>query len=52
MRSILEDVMLDIMYKIPDQQDISKCIIDKNCISTKKPTLTKKKPRKKAEAAT
>lgn len=52
LRSILEDVMLDSMYEIPDQQDISKCIIDKNCISTKKPTLTKKKPRKKAEAAT
>lgn len=50
LRSILEDVMLDIMYEIPNRQDISKCIIDKNCISTKKPTLTKKKPRKKAGA--
>lgn len=52
LRSVLEDVMLNIMYEIPDRQDISKCIIDKNCISTKKPTLTKKKPRKKADAAT
>ena len=52
LRSILEDVMLDSMYEIPDMRDISKCIIDKNCISTKKPTLTKKKPRKKADAAT
>lgn len=48
LRSILEDVMLDIMYNIPDKKDsISKCIITEECIQTGKPTIIKKRQRKK-----
>lgn len=39
LRSILEDVMLEIMYEIPSQKDIAECIIRKDCIVTRaKPT--------------
>ena len=33
LRSILEEMMLDIMYQVPSQQDIAKCIITKECIT-------------------
>lgn len=39
LRSILEDVMVDVMFELPDDDTISKCIITKECISTKKPFL-------------
>ena len=32
LRSILEDVMLEIMYEIPSQKDIAECVINKECI--------------------
>lgn len=51
LRSILEDVMLDVMYTIPDQKDtISKCIITKESIATKQPKIIKKRQRKKKAA--
>lgn len=44
LRSILEDVMLEVMYDIPDQKNsISKCIITKECIATKQPKIIKKR---------
>ena len=49
LRSILEDIMLDIMYELPDLDDISKCIVTKESISTKKPMLIKKRTRKITE---
>lgn len=36
LRTILEDVMLDIMYDLPDKQNIGECIITKDAIKTKK----------------
>ncbi|MFC4804444.1 ATP-dependent Clp protease ATP-binding subunit ClpX [Filifactor villosus] len=33
LRSILEEVMLDIMYEIPSRQDIEKVILTKECIT-------------------
>ena len=30
--SIIEGVMMDIMYDIPSRSDVAKCIITKNCI--------------------
>lgn len=49
LRSILEDVMLDVMYDIPDRKDmISKCIITKESIETKQPKVIKKRQRRKA----
>jgi len=39
LRGIMEDVMLDIMYDVPSDKDIKKCIVDENCIKTGVPTL-------------
>jgi len=36
LRSILENIMLDIMYKIPSKENISTCIITKEVITEKK----------------
>lgn len=47
LRSILEDVMLDIMYHLPDMDDIKECIITKDSI-TKEPVLVRKRGKKKA----
>lgn len=52
LRSIIEKVMLDIMYTLPDKKDtVSKCIITKESIQTKKPVITKKRQRKKSMAS-
>jgi len=48
LRAIMEEVMLNIMYDIPDQKNtISKCIITKECIQTKQPIIVKKRQKKK-----
>jgi ATP-dependent Clp protease ATP-binding subunit ClpX len=39
LRSILEDILLDVMFEIPSQKTIEKVIIDKNCVDGAKPTL-------------
>lgn len=39
LRTILEDVLMDIMYKLPDMENISECIITKETLSTKIPVL-------------
>lgn len=41
LRTILEDVLMDIMFDIPAMEHISKCIITKDTLSTKIPVLTK-----------
>lgn len=49
LRSILEDIMLDVMYEIPSQKDISECFVSEDAI------LNKEKPiivyEKKVESA-
>ena len=43
LRSILEDVMLNIMYELPDKKEhISRCIITKESIKTKEPVIIQK----------
>lgn len=42
LRTILEDVLLPIMYDLPEQS-ISECIITKNTIHTKIPTIVTKR---------
>jgi ATP-dependent Clp protease ATP-binding subunit ClpX len=38
LRSIIEDVMLDIMFQLPGRQNVSKCIITRDTIlKTKEP---------------
>ncbi|MBR2751070.1 MAG: ATP-dependent protease ATP-binding subunit ClpX [Clostridiales bacterium] len=48
LRAILEDLMMDIMYDVPSQQDAVKCIVTKECVTeNKKPELIKgSKPKK------
>lgn len=49
LRSIIEEVMLDIMYTLPDNKDtVSKCVITKESIKTKEPGIIKKRQRRKA----
>jgi ATP-dependent Clp protease ATP-binding subunit ClpX len=56
LRSIIEEVMLDIMYEIPNRDDIEKCVITKETIENKgEPTLVlsdrKKKSRSKKSSS-
>jgi ATP-dependent Clp protease ATP-binding subunit ClpX len=53
LRSILEDIMLDIMYDIPSQQDITKCVVTKDTILNKeKPiVMSMERQKKKEESA-
>ena len=46
LRGILEDLMLDIMFDLPDCKDISKCIIRAETLKTGQPVLIKKRTRK------
>ena len=39
LRSVVEQIMLDIMYEIPKQKNIEKIIITKECINTNSPTI-------------
>jgi len=52
LRAILEEVMLDVMFDIPSEKTVEKCIIHKDCIlNNKAPELIfneNKKPLKKA----
>jgi len=44
LRSIIEEIMRNVMYDIPSTKDVSKCIIDEACIREgKEPTLIFKK---------
>ncbi len=48
LRAILEELMMDIMYDVPSQQDAVKCIVHKECVTEgKTPELIKgAKPKK------
>ncbi len=51
LRGILEDMMLDIMYNLPEKKEtISKCIITDECVETKQPTIVKKRQKRKNPA--
>lgn len=43
LRSILEEIMLDIMYEIPSEKDITKCIISKETIINGRPEIFRAK---------
>ncbi|WP_347488095.1 ATP-dependent Clp protease ATP-binding subunit ClpX [Desulfoscipio sp. XC116] len=50
LRSILEDIMLEIMYDVPSRQDIAKCVITKDTILNKeKPIVISMERKKKKE---
>ena len=47
LRLILEDIMLDVMYEIPSQEDVEECIISKeSVVRGTKPKIRYKKSRK------
>ncbi|NQT95675.1 MAG: ATP-dependent Clp protease ATP-binding subunit ClpX [Candidatus Omnitrophica bacterium] len=51
LRSILEDAMLDVMYEMPSQSEVSECVVTGECIRNKeKPELIRKPPKKKKVA--
>ena len=40
LRSVIEGLMLDIMYDLPDMKDVKRCIINSSCLTKKaKPIL-------------
>lgn len=47
LRSVLEEIMLEIMYDMPGRKDISKCIITADSIKSGKPCIIKKRARKR-----
>ncbi|MFH0990266.1 MAG: ATP-dependent Clp protease ATP-binding subunit ClpX [bacterium] len=48
LRSIIEDIMLDIMYQLPSRQNVSKCIITKETIIKSKEPIYLYEERKSA----
>ena len=56
LRTILEDIMLDIMYDIPSDPTIEKVVVTKGCVEkTEKPEITRNeniKPVKKTASKT
>lgn len=52
LRSILEEVMLDVMYDIPSRDDIAKCIVTRETIEKKEPPRIIALDRKKKKEET
>ena len=52
LRSILEDIMLDVMYDTPSREDIAKCIITQETIQKKEPPRIIALDRKKKKEET
>ncbi len=51
LRAIIENIMLDVMYKVPDEKDLFKCIITKEVVNTKADAkFIKSKPSQKASS--
>jgi ATP-dependent Clp protease ATP-binding subunit ClpX len=48
LRSIVEDMMLDIMYDLPDKKDVEKCIVTKDVIIKRAEPIYLKKEKKSA----
>ena len=48
LRSIVEDIMLDIMYDLPNKKDIGKCIITKDVVVKHAEPIFLKKEKKSA----
>lgn len=49
LRSIIEELMLDIMYSVPSRDDVEECIITEDFINGGQPILKKKRSGKKLE---
>lgn len=52
LRSIIEGIMLEVMYEVPSRDDVSTCLITEKSVQEKiMPELTAKKGKKKEESA-
>jgi ATP-dependent Clp protease ATP-binding subunit ClpX len=52
LRSILEDVMLEVMYELPSQNEISECVVGEECLRNKeRPKLISNKDAKEKKVA-
>jgi len=52
LRSILEDLMLNVMFEVPSRQDVSKCVITKEAVEKKEtPILVTVGKKSKVETA-
>jgi len=51
LRSIMEDIMLDIMYEIPSQSDIQECIITEKVVQKEEEPMLIYKNKKKVQSA-
>ena len=49
LRSIIEDIMLDIMYEIPHRTNISKCVITKEVVANRDEPIVVTSERKKGK---
>src|SRR5262249_47992047 len=47
LRAIMEDVLLDVMYDLPEQQNLERCIVDEKVISKAYPPILQMKEEKK-----
>ncbi len=47
LRAIVEDVLLDVMYDLPDQQNLERCVIDENVVKKVYPPILHLKEEKK-----
>ena len=50
LRSILENMMMDIMYDIPSRSDVEKCVITRETVEGGKPNLVLKKKKREKKA--
>ncbi len=37
LRTVIEDIMLDVMYDLPSMEDVARCIIDENVVNERRP---------------
>ena len=51
LRSVFEEVMMEIMFDIPSRNDIEECIVDEDVIRKKKPPILESRDKKKAKSA-
>ena len=49
LRSILEDIMLEIMYELPRRNDIQKCVVTKEVVSNREEPIIVTSDRKKGK---
>ena len=47
LRSLMENLMLDLMYEIPSRGDVEQCVINRSTVQGKRPPALKRRRRKK-----